>query len=168
MENTIIIGEVLKPQGIRGELKVRPFTDDVSRFKKLKKVIIDGVEYVVLGCKIACDSIFLSISGINDRNAAEGFRGKFLHVLREDAIVPDDGRYLIVDIIGCALFDGENHIATITDVTSARTDIICALTKDGRTIRFPFLKDAVEQIDVQNKVFKVNSKRFKEIALYEN
>ncbi len=38
--DSVVIGEVLKPQGVKGELKVYPHTDDPQRFKKLKKVIL--------------------------------------------------------------------------------------------------------------------------------
>ncbi len=168
MENKFVIGEVLKPQGIRGELKVRPLTDDAERFKKLKKVIIDGEVHTVTGAKITPNGVFLSISSVCDRNTAELFRGKLLYINREDSIRPEEGRYFIVDVIGCDIFDEQLKIGTITDVTSAKTDIITAITPSGKTVRFPFLKDAVRQIDVENKRFEVIGKRFKEIALYED
>ena len=168
MENTFIIGEVLKPQGIKGELKIRPLTDDATRFKKLKSVIIDGDTFTVTNAKITPDSVFLSILGVNDRNTAELFRGKFLRIKREDNNCLEEGRYFIVDIIGCSIILDGKEIAKITEVTSARTDIITAVSKENKVIRFPFLKDAVTKVDVENKIFQVDSKRFKEIALYED
>ena len=168
MENTFIIGEVLKPQGIKGELKIRPLTDDATRFKKLKSVIIDGDTFTVTNAKITPDSVFLSILGVNDRNTAELFRGKFLRIKREDNNCLEEGRYFIVDIIGCSIILDGKEIAKITEVTSARTDIITAISGENKVIRFPFLKDAVVKVDIENKIFQVDSKRFKEIALYED
>ncbi len=47
MSNNIIIGKIIKAQGIKGELKVKPLTDDVLRYNKLKTVIIGGANYLV-------------------------------------------------------------------------------------------------------------------------
>ena len=168
MENTFIIGEVLKPQGIKGELKIRPLTDDANRFRKLKSVIIDGDTFTVTNAKITPDSVFLSILGVNDRNTAELFRGKFLRIKREDNNCLEEGRYFIVDIIGCSIILDGKEIAKISEITSARTDIITAISSENKVIRFPFLKDAVVKVDIENKIFQVDSKRFKEIALYED
>ena len=44
----LIVGEVLKPQGIRGEIKVKPFTDCAEDFKRFKRIFLDGEEYKIL------------------------------------------------------------------------------------------------------------------------
>ena len=168
MESKFVIGQILKPQGIKGELKIMPLTDDPERFKKLKKVIIDDTTYAVTGAKIAQNGVFLSLSNVSDRNTAELFRGKFLHVLREDTPAPEKGRYFIVDLIGCDLLVEDEKLAKITDVTKGRTDVITAVTPLGKTLRFPFLNDAVTKVDVEGGIFRVNKKRFEEIVVYED
>ena len=50
MENTLKIGVIVKPQGIKGEVKVQPLTDDITRFKKLKKVIIPKSTWKMFDC----------------------------------------------------------------------------------------------------------------------
>ena len=168
MQETFEIGIVAKPQGIRGELKITPYTDDVKRFNKLKSVIIDGKTYTVTNSRACSDYAIISILGVNDRNTAELFRGKSLRVLREDAIKPEDGSYFIVDIIGSTLKADDKVIGKIVDVTSLKTDVFTVLTTSGKIMRFPFLKDAVENVDVENSIVKVNAKRLQEIACYED
>ena len=51
MPETIVIGEVLKPQGVRGEIKVKPLLDDAADMRSFKKVYIGGKEYKVLSCR---------------------------------------------------------------------------------------------------------------------
>ena len=46
--NDLIVGEILKPQGIRGELKVKPFTDTAEDFRAFKRIFLDGAEYKIL------------------------------------------------------------------------------------------------------------------------
>ena len=168
MQETIKIGVVAKPQGIRGELKITPYTDDVNRFNRLKSVIIDGKTYSVTSSRACSDYAIISILGVNDRNTAELFRGKFLFVLRLDAIKPKDGSYFIVDIIGSTLIAEDKEIGKIVDVTSLKTDVFTVLTVSGKIMRFPFLKDVIEKVDVENSVITVNAKRLQEVACYED
>lgn len=169
MEDTFKIGLIVKPHGVRGELKVMPTTDDPARFKRLKQVIIDGKNYGVSGTKIAADAVYLSLSSVSDRNTAELFRGKFLRVKREDAEPLDENTYYIADVIGCKVItDTGKFICTVTEVISAKTDVFVGKTADGKTVRFPFLKDALCSVDISACTITVKEKRFGEICLYEN
>ncbi len=169
MEETLKIGLILKPQGIKGQLKVQPLTDDINRFKNLKEIIIDQKVHRVLGTIISGQTVFIELFGINDRNTAETFRGKFLHVKREDAIALEEGRYFVIDIIGCDVITKEQGvIGKIIDVFSSRTDVITVKCNDGRILRFPFLNDLVEKVDIESKQFIVLDKRLSEVSCYEN
>ena len=169
MEQTLKIGLIVKPQGIKGEVKVQPLTDDINRFKKLKEVIIDDTIYKVLHAIIGGGTVILSLAGIPDRKTAETFRGKFLCVTRDNAMPLEQGRYYIVDIIGCKVkTDLGESVGTVIDVTSARTDIFTLECENKRIMRFPFLKDLVEKVDIENKVITVFDKRLKEVSCYED
>lgn len=169
MQNILKVGLIVKPQGVRGELKVQPLTDDINRFKKLKDVLIDGNTYRVLKATIGGGTVFLAISGINDRDVAETFRGKFICVDRQNAIELKEGNYFISDIIGCALLtDSGKNIGVVTDVTSARTDIFTVKTQEDRVMRFPFLKDLLVSVDLEEKIVTVKEKRLNEVSCYED
>ena len=169
METLFKIGLITKPQGIKGELKVNPLTDDIERFSSLKKVLIDGKEHKVLSAKIGGGVVFITLSGVQDRNAAETFRGKFLCVERKDAVKLPKNRYFVADIEGSNLvLDSGEVVGTIVEVTNARTDIFTVKTVDNRVLRFPFLKDLLVSVDVENKIVTVNEKRLKEVSLYED
>ena len=169
MQDLIRIGLIVKPQGIRGEVKVQPLTDDINRYKNLKEVIIDDKNYRVTSTVIGGGTVFLSLFGVSDRNTAETFRGKYIYVTRENAIPLEEGRYFIFDIIGCnVLTDSGKEIGQVTDVFSSRTDVFTVKCIDGRVLRFPFLKDLVTSVDVANKKIIVNGKRLLEVSCYEN
>ena len=168
MNEIFKIGVIVKPQGIKGDVKVQPLTDDINRFKNLKEVLIDGLSYRVLDVSIGGGMVFMQFSGIADRNTAELFRGKFLCVKREDAIPLEEGRYFIADIIGCKVMTEKNTVGEIIDVTSSRTDVITVRCEDGKIMRFPFLKDLVVNVDIVNKIFAVKGKRLSEVSCYEN
>lgn len=169
MNDTFKIGLITKPHGIKGEMRVTPLTDDPARFKRLRNVIIEDKIYGVSGARVAADAVYLSLSGITDRTAAENFRGKFLLVERRDAEPTEEFSYFIADVIGCKIVtERGEELCTVREVTSAKTDYFTATTKDGKTVRFPFLRDMLVKVDIENKTIKVNEKRFGEISLYEN
>ena len=169
MNDFFKIGLIVKPQGIKGEVKVQPLTDDPARFLKLKSVIIDGENYRVLGVKVGAEAVIAALSGVTDRNAAELMRGKFMCVKREDAVELKENTFFIANIIGCALLtdDGEKK-GVITDVTNAKTDIFTVRCEDGRILRFPFLKDLLVKADVENKTVTVKKSRLSEVGCYED
>jgi len=169
MEDLFKIGLITKPQGIKGELKVNPLTDDITRFSSLKKVIIDGEEYKVLSIKYGAGVVFISIFGVADRNTAETFRGRYICVRREDAVKLPENTYFVADIEGCTLKTDEGRaVGTIVEVTEAKTDIFTVKTVDNRVLRFPFLKDLLCSVDIPNKTVTVKEKRLQEVSCYED
>lgn len=163
------IGLIVKPQGIKGEVKVMPLTDSTERFRALKEVLIDNVKHKIISAKIAPDSVILAISGITDRNTAETFRGKFLVVPREDAVELEEGEFFIADVIGCTLKTEDGSVVgTIIDATSAKTDYFTVKLVNEKIMRFPFLKDLLVYGDMEKGEMVVKAKRLSEVACYED
>lgn len=163
----LVIAEVLKPQGIRGELKVKTFTDSPEDVKAFKTVYIDGNPYKILSFRAdGKGAAYLGLRGIPDRNAAELFRGKKIEGDRDDAPELDEGTYYIVDMLGlsCETEDGE-VLGTLTDITNLSSDIY-TLEKDGKKILFPAVNGVVVKVDVAGGKLIVDKKKFDEIAVY--
>ena len=153
------------PQGIRGEIKVKALTDSAEDLKAFKKIRIDGVEYSVLSVRASGEFAYLGLKGIADRNAAELLRGKDIEVDRTDAPELPDGRYYIVDLIGCEVVNERGDlIGKVTSVTPAKTDIY-TLDKNGKEITFAAAEGVITDIDVGAGKITVNAKRFKEVSL---
>ncbi|MDE6293414.1 MAG: ribosome maturation factor RimM, partial [Clostridiales bacterium] len=99
----ITVGQIVKPQGVRGEVKVRAMTNDPSRFCVLKSVYIDGCVYKINAVRVSSDDVYLKLSGVEDRNAAELLRGKYVTIDRAAAVALDDGEFFIDDVVGATL-----------------------------------------------------------------
>ena len=164
-EHKLTVATVLKPQGIRGEIKVKALTDSAEDLKAFKKLWIGGVEYSVLSVRAQGEFAYLGLKGIFDRNAAELLRGLDIEADRDDAPALPDGRYYIVDLIGCTLVNERGDIyGEITSVTPAKTDIY-TLVKDGKEISFAAADGVILDVDIQAKKITVNAKRFKEVSI---
>lgn len=162
----LVIGEVLKPQGIRGELKIKTFTDFPEDVKAFGTVYIDDIAYKILSFRVGNDgAAYLGLRGIPDRNAAELFRGKKVEGNREDAPALEEGQYYIVDMIGlsCETEEGE-VLGTVKDITNLASDVY-TIEKAGKNILFPAVKGVVVKVDVANGKLIVNKTRFDEVAV---
>ena len=163
----LVIAEVLKPQGIRGEIKVKTFTDTPENVKAFKIVYIDGNPYKILSFRVGSDgAAYLGLRGVPDRNAAELLRGKTIEGERDDGPILDEGQYYIVDILGllCETEEGE-ELGTVTDISNFSSDIY-TIEKAGKKILFPAVKGVIKRVDLENKKLIVDKNIFDEIAVY--
>ena len=98
MEQLLQVGVISSTHGVRGEVKVFPTTDDVKRFKKLKKVILDTgrghLELEVEGVKFFKQFVILKFKGFDNINDIEKYKGKSLLVDREHAVRLRKNEYL--------------------------------------------------------------------------
>ena len=164
----IEIGAVAKPQGIKGELKIRLFADDFNSVKSIKSVELGGTEYPVSDFKSSGkDEAIIKLIGVDDRNAAESFRGLSVMAKKTEIVVPK-GRFFIADVIGSKVFlTSGKEIGVVEEITSGNVDYYRILTNEGYAV-FPLIKDLEPIIDTENKTVTVNAKRFTEVVLYED
>ncbi len=164
MPDFLHIADVLKPQGIKGEIKVKTQTDSVEDIMHFKRVYISGTEYKVLSTRTSGDFAYLSLLGVADRDRAETLRGAEVLALREDAPSLPENTYYIVDLIGCAVLADGAFLGTVTDVIPAKTDIY-EIAQGDKKRQFVAADGVIEGVDIKNKKILVNRKRFNECSL---
>ena len=165
----ITVGQIIKAFGIKGEVKVKPYTDDIMRFKKLRIVYIGETPYKIIACRIAEGFVYLSFIGVNDRNTSETLVGRMLEIDRVNAVELEEGRYFIADMLGCTvvLSDG-TVIGKLTDVAQYGAADVITVVKDKKVCRFPFIKKLNSNIDIESKVMTLDAKVFGEVSVYED
>lgn len=141
----LIIGEVLKPQGIRGELKIKTYTDEPDDVKSFGQVYIEGKPYKILSFRVGGDGFaYLGLRGVPDRNAAELLRGKKLEGDREDAPELEEGRYYIADILGLSVETESGEVlGTVKDVAPLSSEVY-TIEREGKEILFPAVERSRE------------------------
>lgn len=157
----ICIGRIVKPQGVRGELKIIPETDDPGRFLLLKRVFLRDKdaysEAEVISSSVRDGFAYISLSSVPDRNAAEALRGQDVFVAREDAVKLPEGRYYICDIIGCRLVTDDGREVGVIDevIQTGANDVYSAKGEKGEML-IPAIKDAIRRYDVENGFIYIN------------
>ena len=162
----LVIGEVLKPQGIRGELKVKAFTDSPADIKEFKTVYMDGEPYKILSFRVDGNgAVYLGLRGIPDRNAAELYRGTKIEGERDDAPALEEGQYYILDILGlsCVTQDGD-VLGTVKNIVNLSSDVY-TIEKNGKEILFPAVNGVIVQVDIAGGKIVVDKEKFAQLAV---
>ena len=162
------IGEIVRPQGIRGEVKLRAMTEDMSRYARLESVFLKKngqmEEKKVLKGRSYDGFAFLQLEGVSDRDVAEALRGAEVYVDRRHAIK------LVCELIGLRAVDetGET-IGTLRDVLkpNAVCDVYVFDTPRGE-LMIPALKRVVKTVDVDAGMMTLDSAALAEVAVWED
>ena len=162
------IGKVLKAQGIKGELKLSCFLDDSAMLKPVKQLYIGSNTYTVEKLRPDGAFCYVQLAGVLDRNAAEALRNWTVYADKEYLAVPQD-RYFIADLIDCnVLLDDGTKVGVIKDVLQYGTADVFVCFNGDREVSFPFLKDLTVEVNIERKTVVLASKRFSEVAVYED
>ena len=161
LEDLLQVGVITRPHGVHGEVKVFPMTDDVRRFKKLKKTLLDtGKGYIELECESAKFFKQFVILKFKDHDTVESvakYAQKGIFVTRADAVKPGKDEYFIADLIGMRVSDGALGIGgVITNVIeTGANDVYEINLDDGRHLLLPAIKECVLNVDVPGNMMEI-------------
>ena len=166
----LLIGQVLRPQGIKGLVKVRPDTDDPWRFEDLNFVYLESnksyTKVSIEEVSVRDDGVYLRLDHAQTRDDAEKQRDIMLYVDRAHARELEENETFICDIIGCkaVTLDGE-EIGTVRDVLQpGGNDVYVIKTPKGEML-LPALRHVGPEIDVINQKMYIDAKRLPEVAV---
>ena len=162
MEKYFRVGVIANTHGIRGEVKVYPTTDDINRFKKLKKCILDtGKEYIDLNVesvKFFKNMVILKFKEYNNINDIECYKGKDILVSRDNAVKLEKGEYYIADILGAkVILEDGSDFGVLEDVMqTGANDVYVVKTLDNKEVLLPKIDECVKKLDIENKIVTVH------------
>ena len=93
-EKYIEAGEIVNTHGVRGEVKIMPWTDTPEFLRAIKTLYVEGRPVRVLSSRIHKGALLASLEGVEDVNAAMRLKGKRVSIDRDDARLPE-GRFFI-------------------------------------------------------------------------
>lgn len=158
MQKRLEIGQIVNTFGIKGEVKVVPFTDDINRFDDLKKVYVktkkESKLYKVENARYHKNMVLLKFEGIDNPEDAELLKNSFLEVDREDAIPLEEGTYFIVDLIGLDVYTEEGKLlGRVEDIyNTGANDIYVVKDELGKQILLPGIDDVIKEVKLEDRI----------------
>lgn len=162
MKEYLELGQIVNTYGIKGFVKVVPFTDDIRRFEDLKSIYIDVKgdlqEFTIEQVKYSKNLVLLKLKEIDDINIAERYKNYYLKIHRKDAKKLPKDTYFIVDLLGLDVFttDGE-HLGKIDDIfPTGSNDVYVVKNEQGKQVLIPALKDVILDTNLEEGKITVN------------
>ena len=157
MTKYLEIGQIVNTFGIKGMVKVKPFTDNIERFSNLEKIYIKNksgqTEYKIQEVKYHKNMVLIKFEGIENPEQADLLRNSYLIVDRETEEPLEAGRYYIVDMIGLDVFTDDNeYLGKLEDIyNTGSNDIYVVKNELGKQVLLPAIEDVIKNIDMDNK-----------------
>ena len=158
----IEIGQIVNTNGLKGVVKVNPFTDDISKFEELKYVYIqlksELKKVKIEQVRYNKNQVLLKLEGIDSIEEAEKYRNFYLKTEKESQEDLGEDTYYIVDLIGLDVYTDKNeYLGKIEDVfPTGSNDVYVVKDNLGKQILIPAIADVVKKVDLKNKKMIIN------------
>lgn len=150
----VLIGEVLRPQGYSGELKIYPLTTDPHRFSKLKEVTLrrgkNHQHFNVMSARIQMEFVYLKLEGIDSIDLAEKYREWEVRIDRSEVPPLEEGWYYF-ELEGMQVYEGDTLLGTLTQVLETGANDVYVVKGTKGEICIPALKSVIQKVDVPGK-----------------
>ncbi len=157
MEKYLEIGQIVNTFGIKGQVKIVPFTDDITRYDELKEIYVEKKNELKLfqieQVNYKKNMVILKLKGIETVEEAEKLRNCYLKIDREDAKELPKDTYFIVDLLGLDVYTDEGKLlGKVDDIYNAgSSDIYVVKDELGKQILLPAIKDVLKEVDLENQ-----------------
>jgi 16S rRNA processing protein RimM len=154
------IGQIVNTHGVKGEVKIYPYTDDIENLANLKKIYLDPqlkLEYLVKGSKLVKNMIIFKLEGINTIEQTKDLMQKYIYIEKEK--IKKENTYYIEDLINLDVYTVNNiedifqaiYYGKLTNVFNTGANDVYEIKSEKNTIYLPAIKDVILKIDLEEK-----------------
>lgn len=162
MEKLLEVGKIVNTHGLRGEVKVVPWTDSADVFENLSEVYIkiknEYKKLTVSGVKYQKNNLIVKFKEYNDINEILPYKNFVLYAERSELGELPEGVYYIVDLIGLDVYtESDEYVGKIADVFNAGSSDIYDVKREGKkNLLLPVIDDVVKKVDIDTGRVTVN------------
>ncbi|MDE6658874.1 MAG: ribosome maturation factor RimM [Eubacterium sp.] len=159
MKQYLEIGKLINTHGIRGEMKLELWCDDIEYVKQFKTLYLadNGAESLtLLSARPQKNHAIVKFAEIASIDEAEKFKNSIVYCNRDDAEIDEDANY-IQDLIGCSVVHAESNeeYGKVADVVNYGASDILDVVNDKKHSYIPVIPDIVQKIDTENELIKI-------------
>jgi len=153
-DETLIIGQIVGPFGVRGQVKVRAYTTRVEHLRRRIRAVYvgdDRREYALIGVlEHKPGLLVLSLGGVASRAVAEELRGAEVAIRERDAAPLEEGEYFIHQLYGLTVVDESGaEIGRVREVLeTGANEVLVVARPDQPELLIPMIHDVVQELDI--------------------
>jgi 16S rRNA processing protein RimM len=147
----LVIGRILGPHGLGGEVKVEILTDFPERYSLLKTVLVGEqcTPVVLEGHRMHGARILLKLAGCENREDADELRGQLIRVPIDEAMPLEENEYYLHEIVGLEVWTAEEeYLGCVEEVIETGGNDVYVVRDGEREILIPALSDVVLDVDL--------------------
>ena len=154
----VAIGKILRAWGVGGELLIAPLCEDLKRYSQVEKVFISDSDakekpYGIKRSRIFQGKVLLQLEGIDTRTKAEGLKGKYLEIDKNDVPLLTEGCYYVFDLVNCQILTLKGKkIGEVMEILLFPANPVLSVRKGKEEYLIPFVKEVVKKIDLEKRV----------------
>jgi 16S rRNA processing protein RimM len=163
MNKYLELGQIVNVKGLKGEVKVNPFTEDNTRFETLSKVFVkkakgDMKEYSISKVGYNKNQVIIKFKEINTIEEAETLRNSYILVDRDVLGELPEGVYYIADLLGLDVYtESDEYLGKVDDIFSTGSnDVYVVKDELGKQRLLPGIDEVLKKIDIPNGKIIVN------------
>lgn len=156
----VLLGKIVKPHGIRGELKVFPYTELPENVLEYKELFLSLAEPFhpeqrsMINGRMQGKFVIMRLDRCNDRNTAELLAGMEIYIERSALPELDDDEYYLRELIGKKAISQGQEFGTIRDIVSGSGhDLLNIISAEGKEILVPLVTEFIIEFKVDSVVF---------------
>ena len=152
--NKVVLGQIVAPHGVRGDLRIMPLTSNLQLFMDMDYLLLpDDRQLHIVKARPHKNIMLVTVKEIASIEEAEALRGQKVSVYREDMPELPEGRYYVGDLIGLPVLDEEgNRIGTFKDVLpTGSKDVYVIQPPEGKDILVANIPENIREIDLKNR-----------------
>jgi len=157
LPETVAVGRVLRPHGVRGEVVVEVLSDVPARFQKGSRLtgVREGgakMPLTVAASRVHKTGAVVRFEGYEDRDRAGELRGLDLEIPRAEVPKARRGTYYQFELLGCLCRDRGEELGRVVEVVEDGGGVMLIVEGEGRRIPVPFVKELLKKVDVARGV----------------
>jgi 16S rRNA processing protein RimM len=156
LPETVAVGRVLRPHGVRGEVVVEVLSDVPDRFRKGSRLLgvregapgMPATSLIVATSRPHKTGAVVRFEGFADPDQAAALRGLDLEVPRAEVPKAPAGTYYQYELLGCLCRDGDGELGRVVEVVEDGGGLMLIVAGEGRRVPVPFVKEFLRRVDV--------------------
>ena len=154
MDKEIIIGKIVAPHGVRGDIRILPLTEKPDLFLDLEYLLLEGgKKLTVKNARFQKRMILVTTKEVTSMNEAELLRDKNIYIKAEDLPELEEDEFYVADLVGIPVYDLEGkQIGTFKDsLSTGSNDVYIIAVPGAKDILVPALKEYFKEINLAEK-----------------
>ena len=153
MKKYLETGKIVGTHGVRGMVRVQPWSDSGEFLKQFKYIYADAngnKKIKINSVQPHGNVVLMQLENVNSIEDAEKLRGTVIYIDRKDVKLPK-GRYFIDDLIGCTVFDADTNetLGILSDVSSTGANDVWHINRDNKEYLVPAIDEVIVSVEIE-------------------